>query len=376
MWWVLFILLAACASPTAQVVLPIAEGHTVNLSDFEVPLNETGRARAEFRSLLLSLDDGAEGFPRRDLYAQKMGELGVNGIIAVLTDINPTCHDEAHDLGKVIFARTGEIGSALAICADSCYSGCMHGVMFEAFSSVANESGHIKIEKILPALPTFCFSDRIGYKPGDCAHGVGHALMFLSGYDVNESVASCAAFNDKPMEYYCATGAYMEYVNRLDAIDAQFEKNIFFPCDVSPYPAACFRYKMVPVLRRETGAKGLSGLHEVVKNCEALEGFARLGCFHGFGNAHLTHVAFGVFSASDVCSFGSEEDRYVCVEGLIERLAKYEPEAAGTACASLNGTLRAVCEEGRAGNMYRLDKDFTYYIPEWSPVNRSSETLK
>ena len=54
------------------------------------------------------------------------------------------------------------------------------------------------------------------YSPGDCAHGVGHALMWLADYDVQPALDACKLFVEPPLAYYCATGAYMEYVTERD----------------------------------------------------------------------------------------------------------------------------------------------------------------
>ncbi|PYO54765.1 MAG: hypothetical protein DMD83_21740 [Candidatus Rokuibacteriota bacterium] len=48
------------------------------------------------------------------------------------------------------------------------------------------------------------------YQPGNCAHGVGHAILILSGYDLGEALKHCAAFESAPLTYYCATGVFME----------------------------------------------------------------------------------------------------------------------------------------------------------------------
>jgi hypothetical protein len=186
--------------------------------------------------------------------------------------------------------------------------------------------------------------------------------MFLSDYDINATLSVCSHFADRPMEYYCATGAYMEYNGVHEARDAQ-NQPLFYPCDTSPFPAACFRYKLTPLLRRLAEKEGLAAVGFVAQKCEELEGFARLGCFHGFGNAHVSHIYEGVFSIKDVCAFGDEQDNVVCVEGAIERLAKYERAAAYRACDDLQGALKDTCLAAAAEDMYRLNKSFGLYFP-------------
>ena len=234
----------------------------------------------------------------------------------------------------------------------------MHGVMMEAFTTADD---HVSITDLKPILPEFCFDEKItSYnKPGDCAHGVGHALMFLGDYDIDRALSGCEYFDNKPIEYYCATGAYMEYTN---VFRNEGNKSLFYPCDTYQYPAACFRYKMNPLLKRLGEERGISALREVITKCQELDGFHRLGCFHGFGNAHMQHIRLGVFKINDVCGFGNKDDKLACIDGAIERLAKYFPEDAPKACEDLAGEFKELCLEAAERDLYDLEKDFSLYF--------------
>lgn len=359
-WGIVFALLvlAACGPPTAQLIIPI-EGMG-DPETLKVPLEETEEQRAQLKEELSAFD--SSGIGRRPVYEQYIDSIGLNGILEVLKEINPTCHDEAHDLGKIVFAKLGDIGSAQRACDDGCYSGCMHGVMMEAFATVTDVN-HISISDLKPILPEFCFDEKITTynKPGDCAHGVGHALMFISGYDIDRALSSCVYFDNKPMEYYCATGAYMEYLNNNEEKDAE-TKDLFHPCATNKHPAACFRYKMNHVLKRVTETGGISALQMVAEECQKLDGFARLGCFHGFGNAHQAHLTHGIFTLDNVCGFGNDQDKRACIDGAIERLAKYHPEETDRVCDALTGEHKQLCLDGAERDMYDLEKDFSLYF--------------
>jgi len=351
----LLIFVVSCASPTGKVAISI-EDHDADFNSLIVPFEKTQELREQLKNELKEYD--STGVGRKEVYEQYIDSLGVNGILAVLNEINPTCHDEAHDLGKIVFAKLKSIAPALQACNDGCYSGCMHGVMMETFSNA-----DVSTESLKSILPEFCFDKNIAShnKPGDCAHGVGHALMFLSGYDIDNAVNSCSYFGNKAMEYYCATGTYMEYTNVYEAEDAQ-SKPEFYPCDTNKFPAACFRYKMNPAMKRLSEKFGAGAIEIMAKKCLELEGSNRLGCFHGFGNAHVTAIHYGVVSIGYVCSLGTEDDQKICIEGAIERIAKYEKESALKACETLSGWKKEVCLEGAEGDMYRLNKSFELYF--------------
>ena len=57
-----------------------------------------------------------------------------------------------------------------------------------------------------------------------------------------------------------------------------------------------------------------------------------------------------------VCGTGGREDRTACMEGVVEKLADYDPAAGRAACESLSGRLRKACRAAAEEKMYRLDK--------------------
>src|SRR3989344_3897943 len=274
-------------------------------TELYVDLGEKREERAAFTEILK--DSGNTSHGKRELYEQYIDELGANGILDSIEEVWPKCHSEGHDVGRIIFDRVEDIGLGLRVCADGCYSGCMHGVLMEAFTGLEDPNdpeGHIEPEKLVSLMDTICYKTdtmQSSYSEGDCAHGIGHALMVLADYDIPTSMEYCDSFDSTAMDYYCATGAYMEYVNTHDPADAK-EKSLLYPCDVDPYPAACARYKMVHVVRRHYQTKGK--LSELVAVCENLKGHYRLGCFPGLGNGHLSPLVGGEMQPAGQCLYG------------------------------------------------------------------------
>lgn len=300
---------------------------------------------------------------KRPLYEKYLPVIGANGILDGVKTVWPVCHSEAHDLGKIIFARTGDIGKSLRVCQDGCFSGCMHGILMEALKQVGQPNPHhLDLVTLRPAIKDLCQKNPAmtsSYSPGDCAHGVGHALMFLAAYEIPQAVKACAEFGTSAMNYYCTTGAYMEYVTERDGEDAA-TKSFLYPCDTYEYPAACARYKMVHVIRRHYLA-GKSP--EVLRDqCKTLSGNIRLGCFHGLGNAHGPLIATGKISLQRVCLGLSEVEEFVCIEGAMERMAKYQEPRALQVCEELKGKNKATCLRAVAQKMYNMQKDLSVYL--------------
>ena len=352
---VLLILLVACQSPTAEVVHDAEMGASAEIAQkLFVEQASVEKQRDEFVQKLKTTAKN-----KRPLYEEYIDVIGANGILDGIDKVWPLCHDEAHDLGKVIFAKVKDIGIGLQICADRCYSGCMHGVLMEAFANVQKD-GHIDLETVKPKMDEVCKNERMAasYSPGDCAHGVGHALMYLAADNISEAIDACKTFDKYPMKYYCATGAYMQYTLDKEKEDAE-TKEAMYPCDSFDFPAACARYKLVYVMFRNT-RKQLPP-STLIKECEKLSGKFRLGCFHGLGNAYMVYIRDGSVKITDVCLTGTEDEQFVCIEGVIERMAKYFPDKAKVVCDDLEGKNKETCLNAFKQGMYNMDKDFSLY---------------
>ena len=140
-----------------------------------------------------------------------------------------------------------------------CTSACMHGVVGEAF-------GGSGLTKIASAMKDFCTTGAMAeiHKPGNCAHGIGHALMFSTGDKVDRALNACLYFDDPGMRYYCATGVFMELL--LPERKGTPRAELHDPCDLYPdYAAACYRYRARTMLPDLGGtAKGWSWRAEVL----------------------------------------------------------------------------------------------------------------
>ena len=299
----------------------------------------------------------------RPLYETTIDQIGANGILDGIEKLWPRCHSQAHDLGKVIYARLGDVGLGLNVCADRCYSGCMHGVLMEAFSTLQTSAyDHINVRELQSVMNDICYKNKAmtdAYRPPDCAHGVGHALMFLTKYQIQKALNACAGFGDRAMKYACVTGAYMEYVTERHSED-QKTRSLFYPCDSHPYPTACGRYK-VPYVTFDYYRQGKT-LGVLIQKCLELKGNFRRGCFHGLGNAHVSFIVQNLVSIKDVCLSGTKQDQMLCIDGAMERMGKYHGDRALEACADLQGEHRTVCRAAARRKMYHKDKDLTLYL--------------
>ena len=104
----------------------------------------------------------------------------------------------------------------------------------------------------------------------------------------------------------------------------------------------------------------------LAEKCLNLTGYYRWGCIYGLGNAYVTSVYQQPDLIKMVCSFGNSQDKDVCIEGVIERLAKYKQSSAFKTCEYFEGKHKELCIHTAEQQMYSLEKSFEYYIPGWT----------
>ena len=345
-------------------IYPATRRQPVPDSLLNIPLEQTVLARQEFVQAYYRTADRRHA---EALYERFLPRIGANGLRDGIQTVLPACHDEGHDLGKLIFSKLRDVGASLESCGDACKSGCMHGVLMQFFAggkpmdpSSHEHTAQLTAGDIAGQIPTFCDSPALTsrYSPGDCAHGVGHAAMFLSRYDIPAGIDLCERFPSYALRYYCATGAYMEYRITKSPADYPVHGGLY-PCTTAPYPAACFRYVMTNTIQRHFARGGT--VQTLQQQCTALSGKYRLGCFHGIGSALEPNVLRGFIPVGVACGIGSRDDQTVCIDGAMERLAKFEPTIAAARCETLKDWRRGVCQAAASRKLYDMTKSFALY---------------
>jgi hypothetical protein len=324
--------------------------HEIEMANEPPDISAAGRGTVPDDETLRRFEEDyfSAGSRKRPVFDKYLGRLQAEAILAFLESTYPQCHSQAHELGQSIFARFKEIGAAFGQCKTRCTTGCMHGVLVEAFQKDT-------FENITVQLADFCKDDMTSmYKPGNCAHGSGHALMIVTDYDIAEAITGCLTFLEPAMQYYCSTGAFMEYLLEGEHRTGETveSKSIHFPCDTyTQFPAACYRYHTSKILDTFDG-----DMDKVVQECLALPRQQRLGCFHGLGRAYKKAIGEEPALLAEVCRYGTLDDQIICIEGAIEKLSDYDKQAALSACGSLGKEKTSLCRAAAEEQMYRLHK--------------------
>lgn len=314
----------------------------------------SGRSDPALRQRFLSEYRSAPADGRRKALEAWIPRLGVPGLLDALESGFPSCHDHAHELGKAAYAVTHDMPAVLQGCQTRCVSGCMHGVLMEAFTE---RPGSLR-ERIA----TLCNWDafRQIHKKGDCVHGVGHGAAYVSDYDVPRALALCEAVGERAYQYYCASGAYMQvFMTFQKQISARVDH---YPCDEARrFAAACYRYKVFFMLA--TAATRGQGMEAVAAECLGLPSRVQPACFHGIGHASVGPVAQAPARIHEVCERGPAPAQWLCIQGVVEKLAELDEPAAQRVCAELRAKNADVCQEAARNKLYGTRKiGLDYYF--------------
>lgn len=357
-----------------------AQQDRVRWTEIDIGLRQ--QLEAEYRS---------PEFEERAFFAKYVELMPAEAILDFLDTTETTCHRQAHELGRAIFRKERDINKTLQICGNSCTNACMHGAIGEAFSDdpiqgMAGAHGHEQkhppahhdhhakpdIDRLIQKMEGFCYEDQMSdmHKRGNCAHAMGHALMLSTDHNIGDSLSACSRFKEEGMDYYCATGVYMQYADNSDANGsrpAEVERwGSNYPCNQHPaYPAACYRY-IVTYVKEERGL----GLDHLMVLCSQLPANEKMGCFHGLGAAYTPLVKARPDMLKAICAYGNEHDQALCIEGAIEKLADFDEEWAMKACQSLDKDNQQICEAAAKGKMYRLDKPTMKHYRVGMPSNQ------
>lgn len=232
-------------------------------------------------------------------------------IRAAYPDEQSADHELGHRIGEIAFRQFGFDG--LKYCDASLAFGCFHGVAFAAVKKFGLR------DDIGQKFWDGCQSQTI---PGNCLHGLGHAIAVIKNYDLLPAFKECeqilASDNDR---FWCYDGIVMEDITRtLAGRQNPYAKltDPRAPCDTLPnkYETVCVRNHIAFVKERLS-----LSYDDTLELCQSYTSRATVReCVHMMGNA----VAGIRQKPSDVIAFCRNAQtpyRQPCLEGGVIKLA-------------------------------------------------------
>ena len=255
------------------------------------------------------------------------------------------CHQVGHDLGNDTAENLEDLGTALSVQDQTCWSGYIHGFVEARLAQSA--SGDLVTE-----LPTFC--DDAATTPYNlthynCVHGLGHGVMLTVDGDLFESLDLCEGAGDDWSVLSCASGAFMENVIAAQSgLEAAVDPDdLLFPCTaVRPrFVDSCMSMQTSHVLWELDGDIAMA-----FDVCDDAREADQQTCYQSMGRDISGRTLLDAAETAELCNLGSTQLVQWCIHGAATNAVydQIDPTAADPLCEAVDGNLATRCRAGQA----------------------------
>ena len=241
------------------------------------------------------------------------------GLIARLESEDPElrrdCHPVVHAIGRETYRVKGNIHDSFLACDQTCHSGCYHGSV-ERFlrgdDVYAQVDKHPSAAELKQKAAIAC-DPKVAYRYRfQCLHGLGHALLFFSRYQLSQALEVCDALPHDWSRNSCYGGVFMENVSNATPETRDLSPTDYhYPCDKVDikYRSEC--YVMQTSRMTEMGL----ATEAIFKECDKAGQF-RERCVLSVGRDLSNDVRFGnPLSTAQKCELATGDARNACMRG-------------------------------------------------------------
>jgi len=232
-------------------------------------------------------------------------------------ELRLVCHPVVHAVGRETFRLKKTIHESFAACDQTCHSGCYHGAIERFIRGDAVEAGifkHVSIVELENRAAQACDAT-VPYRfRFQCLHGLGHALMYFSGYKLTTALGICDKLPDQWSQTSCYGGVFMENVfsatpERRDVSRTDYHS----PCAQvdSKYGADCY---IIQTWRMSEMGLSTERLFEECRRAGEFRGRCMQSIGRDLSNDARTK---NPRLAAEKCELGTGEDRHACIRGVV-----------------------------------------------------------
>jgi hypothetical protein len=264
-------------------------------------------------------------------------------------ELRRDCHPVVHAIGRETFRLKGNIHDSFSACDQTCHSGCYHGSV-ERFlrgeAVYAQAKKHPTQNELKQKAATACDPQLPARLRFQCLHGLGHALLYFSRYQLIPSLEACDTLAEDWSRSSCYGGVFMENVfSATPELRDLNPADYHYPCNklTDKYRGDCYVMQTSRMVEM-----GLS-TEELFRECENA-GAYRANCALSIGRDLSNQVRLGeIASAARKCELAHGNSRQSCIRGVAYALIDntWDGRYAWPFCAALahendrNGCLQA-----------------------------------
>jgi hypothetical protein len=263
-------------------------------------------------------------------------------------ELGRDCHPIVHAIGRETFRIKGNIHDSFAACDQTCHSGCYHGSV-ERFLRGDNiyaqvdkhpSAAELRQKAIVACDPNIPLRLRF-----QCLHGLGHALLFFSRYQLLQSLEVCDVLLEDWSRDSCYGGVFMENVfNAMPQTRDLSPTDYHYPCSqLNPkYRGKCYgmqtsrmtemglsteqlfqecdkageyRHQCSASVGRDLSNIVRAGqIRPIAEKCEMVTGESRFACMRGVAYALIDNTWDGRYALPFCAALTQENDRSTCFQ--------------------------------------------------------------
>jgi hypothetical protein len=265
-------------------------------------------------------------------------------------DLQRLCHAITHAIGQAAATKYSDVAEAFLHGDNFCGSGYYHGVL-QGFAFTLGRA------RLVSDLNTVCAGlpgkERKSLDYFNCVHGLGHAIMAITGDDLFGALHDCDRLTGSMEQNACANGVFMENLIVDGAHGGHYSKYLkpsepLYPCTAvdAKYKAACFEMQTSYALGVVRG-----DFAKVFALCAEVGVPFRTTCYQSLGRDAAAVSLNQVPGTVATCSLGiGHEQRSNCIMGAVLDFVYYyhSDVQAKALCAALDPGLQGVCRSTTA----------------------------
>lgn len=230
------------------------------------------------------------------------------------------CHPVVHAIGRETFRVKSTIHDSFSACDQTCHSGCYHGSVerFLRGENIYAEVGRHPSAAELKQKAAIACDPKIAMRLRfQCLHGLGHALLFFSRYQLSPSLEACDVLPEAWSRSSCYGGVFMENVSNATPETRDLSPTDYhYPCNKldAKYRNDC--YVMQTSRMTEMGLDTA----QIFRECEKAGEF-RESCTVSVGRDLSNFVRVGQpQTVAQKCELVASEGRHACMSGVVYAL--------------------------------------------------------
>lgn len=260
-----------------------------------------------------------------------------------------SCHEQAHGLGRAVYAQTQSLAETIAQCGTRCNQGCFHGALMQMFSTnsdtlggvIEDERPEAYLAHVKSLASRLCTQPEVAdvVQRNFCVHGIGHVFEYANGYKLDEGLESCRVFN-APYTASCVQGVYMEFVGNPERAEELRTTDVSFCNRFHKSAPFCYAYMARFWLAHD------GKIIPLLKQCQALHGERPTQCIWGvifsISSIQLLSTDDGI---DKYCGYLSGAEYDACIDGAIEKVVDNDSSGTLNSCEALAPRFQRECTE-------------------------------